>query len=163
MASQVNGKQVLPEFAQDIYGPALYAEVKHFRIQHPQDRDAYLVHTCLEGPENAVYARGTAQSAYVAFPHFWQELVRPEGITVHLTPMSRAAAAVQLFVTAATPLGFHVDSLHDVPDDEVVYSWYAVGVRADQPELEVKQKKRAHRKWRNVLLHARALLRAFTT
>jgi hypothetical protein len=163
MASQVKGKQVLPEFEQAIYGPALYAEVKHFRIQHPEDPDAHLIHTCLEGPENAVYARGVASSNQVTFPSFWAGLVRAEGITVHLTPTSAPAALALPYVALVTPYGFCVETVHALQDGPIAYSWYAVGVRADQPPLDVKQKKRAASKWRTVLSHVRSLLRVLTT
>ena len=34
---------------------------KNFVIQHPDDKDKFLVHACLEGPEDGVYYRGKAE------------------------------------------------------------------------------------------------------
>jgi len=36
----------------------VYAATKTFVIDHPQDKDKYLVHACLEGPEAGIYYRG---------------------------------------------------------------------------------------------------------
>jgi hypothetical protein len=35
---------------------------KSFIIQHPVDQDKYLVHACLEGPEDGVYYRGKSST-----------------------------------------------------------------------------------------------------
>ena len=34
---------------------------KTFVIEHPDDKDKYLVHSCLEGPEAGVYYRGSCE------------------------------------------------------------------------------------------------------
>jgi hypothetical protein len=39
-------------------GPQGYQGSKTFIIDHPTNPDKYLVHACLEGPENGVYYRG---------------------------------------------------------------------------------------------------------
>jgi hypothetical protein len=47
-----------------------------------------LTHICLEGPEAAVYYRGTLKgSNIIELPEYWRGLVDSETITVHLTPI----------------------------------------------------------------------------
>ena len=64
---------------------------KTFVIQHPLDRDKYLVHACLEGPEAGVYYRGTgeipidAQSTTVYLPKYVNAIA--SDYTVHITPI----------------------------------------------------------------------------
>ena len=64
-------------------------EAKTFIIGHPSDDARYLVHATLEGPEGAVFYRGTAQlsggRARVELPRYFEALTRPEGRTLLLT------------------------------------------------------------------------------
>jgi len=59
---------------------------KNFDIPHPTKEGWRLRHTCIEGPENAVFFRGTMRDTqYINLPDYWKELVNPESITVQLT------------------------------------------------------------------------------
>lgn len=62
---------------------------KTFIIDDPVDKDRYIVHATLEGPEGAVYYRGSARlnhgRATVALPHYFEGLTRKEDRTVTLT------------------------------------------------------------------------------
>ena len=64
---------------------------KHFQIEHPIKDNHFLVHSCLEGPENAVYYRGQAclreDAAEIYLPDFFESLTRPDGRSVLLTPI----------------------------------------------------------------------------
>jgi Concanavalin A-like lectin/glucanases superfamily len=75
-----------------------YAYEKWFRIPHPVLPGRDLVHGCLEGPENAVYYRGTARledgRATVHLPDYFEALTRPEGRTVQLTARGREPFAL---------------------------------------------------------------------
>jgi hypothetical protein len=65
------------------------APFKKFNIEHPTKEGYRLVHTCLEGPEIAVYYRGRlVDSNVIELPEYWRGLVDPETITVNLTPHS---------------------------------------------------------------------------
>lgn len=65
------------------------APFKQFNIKHPTKEGYRLVHTCLEGPEIAVYYRGRlVDSNVIELPEYWRGLVDPETITVNLTPHS---------------------------------------------------------------------------
>jgi hypothetical protein len=62
---------------------------KSFIIGHPTDPERYLVHATLEGPEGAVYYRGSARlekgRAEIVLPPYFEALTRREGRTVLLT------------------------------------------------------------------------------
>ncbi|MBM3208593.1 MAG: hypothetical protein FJZ57_08385 [Chlamydiae bacterium] len=59
---------------------------KNFDITHPNKPGWRLRHTCLEGPENAVYFRGRLKdNTIIDLPKYWIGFVDPETITVTLT------------------------------------------------------------------------------
>lgn len=59
---------------------------KNFDIPHPNKPGWRLRHTCLEGPENAVYFRGRLKGTNtIELPEYWKNFVDPESITVSLT------------------------------------------------------------------------------
>ena len=61
---------------------------KGFDIQHPNKRGHRLRHICVEGPEAAVYVRGTLKdSNFIQLPEYWKGLVDPESISITLTPI----------------------------------------------------------------------------
>lgn len=61
--------------------------VKNFDIPHPSKKNMRLRHSCIEGPEAAVYFRGTLKGTTINTPEYWSNLVDPESISVHLTPI----------------------------------------------------------------------------
>ena len=66
----------------------LQATIKNFVINHPTKEGKKLVHTCLEGPENAVYVRGRISNrTEIQLPEYWTKLVDSTTITVSLTPV----------------------------------------------------------------------------
>lgn len=66
----------------------LQATIKNFVIDHPTKEGKKLVHTCLEGPENAVYVRGRVlNQTEIELPEYWTKLVDSTTITVSLTPV----------------------------------------------------------------------------
>lgn len=63
---------------------------KTFIIDHPTDKEKYLVHGCLEGPEAGVYYRGTekitnGESVSVTLPSYVEKLAH--NFTVQVTPI----------------------------------------------------------------------------
>jgi hypothetical protein len=62
---------------------------KTFIVGHPTDPKRYLVHATLEGPEGAVYYRGSARlekgRAEIVLPSYFEAFTRPEDRTVLLT------------------------------------------------------------------------------
>ena len=61
---------------------------KGFDIKHPKKPNRRIRHICVEGPEAAIYIRGTLKgSNVIELPEYWDGLVDIESITVHLTPV----------------------------------------------------------------------------
>jgi len=61
---------------------------KGFDIKHPKKPNRRIRHICVEGPEAAIYVRGTLKgSNTIELPEYWDGLVDIESISVHLTPI----------------------------------------------------------------------------
>ena len=61
---------------------------KNFDISHPTKEGWRLTHSCLEGPEAAVYFRGKLMNRNsIKLPEYWKNLVDPDTITVSITPI----------------------------------------------------------------------------
>jgi len=67
----------------------LEANEKSFNIPHPTQANKRLIYGVLEGPEHAVYCRGTVKGDEIELPEEWAGLVHADTITVQLTPRSR--------------------------------------------------------------------------
>ena len=69
--------------------------LKLFKVPHPEDPERMIQYAFLEGPEAAIYVRGTAElvdgSAYVEFPEHFSAMAVPSSITLTLTPRSTAS------------------------------------------------------------------------
>jgi len=66
----------------------LQASIKNFIIDHPTKPEKKLIHSCLEGPENAVYCRGRVLNRIeIQLPEYWTKLIDETTITVSLTPI----------------------------------------------------------------------------
>jgi hypothetical protein len=63
------------------------AIIKSFLIDHPSQQGKKLQYSCLEGPENGVYVRGSTSENEVILPYYWKNLVDETTITVNLTPV----------------------------------------------------------------------------
>ena len=67
---------------------AIAISKKGFDIPHPTKENHRLRHICLEGPDAEVFYRGRMESTTtINLPDYWRELVDPDSIGVHLTPM----------------------------------------------------------------------------
>lgn len=61
---------------------------KNFDIPHPSKKGWRLTHSCIEGPEAAVYVRGrVTNQTEIILPSYWNNLVDVNTITVNLTPI----------------------------------------------------------------------------
>jgi hypothetical protein len=62
---------------------------KNFDIPHPTKEGWRLTHSCVEGPEAAVYIRGKLiNKNTIKLPEYWKKLVDPNTITVSITPIN---------------------------------------------------------------------------
>jgi hypothetical protein len=78
---------------------------KNFDIPHPTKEGWRLTHTCVEGPEAAVFVRGRVTNRKeIELPTYWKGLVDIQSITVNLTP-----------------IGAHQDVIIKRWDDQKVY------------------------------------------
>jgi hypothetical protein len=73
----------------------LWASDKYFRVPDPEDPTRDIWYGCIEGPELAMYVRGTARlvngRARIELPDHFRKLADEQGMTVQLTPLSPAS------------------------------------------------------------------------
>lgn len=117
-----------------------YAAQKYFLIPHPTNAKMSLVHGTLEGPELAVYYRGTAQlqkgEAVVTLPDYFEALTRKEGRTVQLTPVKGWAP---LYVVDEIAAGKFIVRTAEGGTPDQRFHWEVKAVRADAAPLAVEQ------------------------
>lgn len=90
----------------------LTATAKSFLIDHPTRPGMRLQYGSLEGPENGVYVRGKLVGNIIHLPDYWQKLVNPDTITVHLTPLDKFQ---QLYVESTSITNVVVKSVDGSP------------------------------------------------
>jgi hypothetical protein len=128
-------------FTVSAFGPsltltgALTAVTKNFEIDHPSKPDTHkLRHGVLEGPEHAVYIRGTVLPGEdIHVPDYWKDLVDMGTITVQLTPIGTHGRA---YVEAVLP---ELGEIHIHCDCACFY--FVQATRKDVPELVVEEAK----------------------
>ncbi len=120
-------------------GGVVVADVKNFRVPNPDDAATDIVYACIEGPEAAMYLRGTATLeggvAEISLPRHFTVLADAVGMTVQVSPSS--AESLGLAVTRKTADGFRVEELFK-------------GRGTYEFDWEVKAVRRAHRGYRPV-------------
>ncbi len=79
---------------EDAFGAAgvVWGDYKLFRVPDPEDPTRDIWYACIEGPEVAMYVRGTARlvngRARIELPDHFRKLADEQGMTVQLTPLS---------------------------------------------------------------------------
>jgi hypothetical protein len=120
-----------PTNALDVMGH-LTATSKSFLIDHPTKENKKLQYASLEGPENAIYVRGTHNSSLIELPEYWSELVHEDSLTVALTPLGKHQ---NLYVKSK-------DTNHiSVGGVKGSYDYVVYGERKDIDKLEVEPPK----------------------
>ena len=103
---------------------------KYFRVPDPDDPTRDFYYACIEGPEAAMYARGTGRlvngEAHIEFPDHFQKLAASQGITVILQPRGRKSRG--LGVENTTPDGCTVYELKGGQGD-YEFDWEVKAVR----------------------------------
>lgn len=121
------------------FSGVLTASAKSFQIPYPGDPDKQLNHSCLEGPELAVFYRGEAVtaegSAEITLPDYFEALTRGDGRTVLLTQFfgEDTEAFAQLMASPVVEGKFRVRS--NVPAQR--FYWEVKAVRSDYDPLRV--------------------------
>jgi hypothetical protein len=104
---------------------------KTFVIDHPLDKDKYLVHACLEGPESAVYYRGEGvisegENEYeVVLPPYTKPFY---DFTVQITAIAEKGQKPVFTPYVPTRV---IDSKFTVYGLPGSFSWHVTGKRAD--------------------------------
>lgn len=85
---KLNGNLVAAGEVKSSCGGHVLSAKKNFDIPHPTKEGWRLTHTCVEGPEAAVYVRGRVKNkTEIHLPEYWKGLVDIDTITVNLTPI----------------------------------------------------------------------------
>jgi hypothetical protein len=123
---------------------------KNFRIPHPLAKDKWLTHSCVEGPEAAVFYRGEVlvrDEAEVQLPPYFEALTRPDGRTVQLTQLFEDDGNV--VIGANTPAMLIASRVKDgrfrirCSTRAARVYWEVKAVRADVPMIEVVTEREA--------------------
>ncbi len=110
----------------------LEATEKSFNIAHPTQPGKRLVYGVLEGPEHAVYVRGTINGSVIELPEEWVGLVDADTITVQLTPRD---SHQKLYIKEVKDNKVHIGNSNMV--DKRVYADYLImGTRKDVAKLK---------------------------
>jgi hypothetical protein len=111
----VSDNHATPVYSAGINGRTgdVWGRTKSFIVPHPQNENLMIRYTALEGPEAAMYTRGTINlasgNAYVSLPEHFAVMANPSSITVSLTP--RAAESKGVAAVEVTGQGFRVVEL----------------------------------------------------
>ncbi|MDD5775214.1 MAG: hypothetical protein PHS64_04665, partial [Candidatus Omnitrophica bacterium] len=120
--------------------------VKTFIIDNPLDMSKYLIHTTLEGPENAVFYRGEARLkrgvAEIVLPEYFEALTREESRTVLLTSVFQDVneQCSSLAASKVKDGRFSVKAI-DGNNLQQSFYWEVKAVRRDVPILLVQPDK----------------------
>ena len=106
---------------------------KNFDIPHPTKEGWRLTHSCLEGPEAAVYARGKLiNTNIIKLPEYWEKLVDPNTITISVTPIG---SHQNIFVKEFDSKEVVLESAENIP---VCCFYHIFGERIDTEKLIVE-------------------------
>ncbi len=120
---------------------------KTFVIPHPINESKYLVHATLEGPEGAVYYRGSSRlkngRAEIHLPSYFEALTKLKGRTIQLTNVGGFdRLAVELQNEERIKGGKFV-VISDNPDSTQNFDWEVKATRNDREKLEVEPNRAA--------------------
>lgn len=113
--------------------------VKTFIIDHPDDKDKYLIHTTLEGPENGVYYRGSAKlsdgKAEVELPDYFNSLTQDGSATVILTSKGKKPYLLSYDEFEGNQFKVYGDC------EDCEFDWEVKAKRQDVPDLFIEPNK----------------------
>lgn len=106
---------------------------KNFDIPHPMKEGWRLTHSCVEGPEAAVYVRGKLiNTNIINLPEYWKKLVDPDTITVSVTPIG---SYQNIFAKYSDNMKIILESTENIP----IHCFYHIfGERIDTEKLIVE-------------------------
>jgi len=116
----------------------MQADVKNFAVPNPNDPATDIVYACVEGPEAAMYVRGTGHlvngRATIELPDHFIALAVEEGMTVQLTP--RSFDSLGLATAAQRLSGIEVGELHRGRGN-YAFDWEVKAVRRAHQDYQV--------------------------
>ena len=119
------------------------AQTKNFKIPHPLDPERRtLVHSCLEGPEIAVFYRGKgrldAGEATIRLPEYFEALTAPGSASIMLTPIFHPGQKpCSLAASEVADGAFTVVGITDSNSAQAFF-WEVKATRKDVAPLEVE-------------------------
>jgi hypothetical protein len=116
----------------------VHGDVKSFRVPHPDNPAMDIWYACLEGPEAAMYVRGTGQliegRATIELPEHFRTLAVEDSMTVQLTP--RSFDSKGLAVGRQTLSGIEVGELN-AGRGNYEFHWEVKAVRRAHQDFKV--------------------------
>ena len=116
----------------------VFGSLKAFIVDDPTDSSRKIKYTSLEGPEAAIYVRGTASlvsgRAYIEFPDHFSAMAVSSSITVTLTP--RSARSMGLAAVDVSTQGIQVAELGG-GRNSYAFDYVAHAVRKGHEDYEV--------------------------
>ncbi|NES21949.1 MAG: hypothetical protein F6K41_24240 [Symploca sp. SIO3E6] len=118
---------------------------KTFIVEHPLDEAKYIVHATLEGPEGAVYYRGTSQlcegKATISLPPYFEAFTRKEQRTIILTNIDGFDRIAIKSIDGEKIKDGKFVVVSDNPQSSQQFDWEVKAVRADGPQLQAEPNK----------------------
>ena len=118
---------------------------KTFIVDHPLDNDKYIVHATLEGPEGAVYYRGTSQLCHgqitISLPHYFEAFTRKEHRTIILTNIDGFDRIAVKSIDGEKIKDGKFVVVSENPESSQQFDWEVKAVRADGPKLQAEPNK----------------------
>lgn len=125
--------------------PQPHLLAKQFVIEHPVEASKYLVHACIEGPEAAVYYRGSAKldegEAEVRLPDYFESLTLKEGRTVTLTNIDGFDRIMVKRIKGETISDGRFIVASDNPSSIQEFDWEVKAIRRNVSEFKVEPEK----------------------
>ncbi len=125
----------------------LFADLKPFRVPDPEDPTRDIWYATIEGPEVAMYVRGTARlvngRAWIDLPDHFRKLADEQGMTVQLTPLS--SETLGLCVVRKSLEGIEVAELLGGRGN-YEFDWRVEAIRKEHRDFQV------YRPWNETLL-----------
>ena len=116
----------------------IFADVKNFRMEHPEDKTKEIWYASLEGPEAGAYERGRGKlengEAYIHFSDHYQIVANMNTATLVLTPMS--ANTYGLAIVEINDDGFRVKELMNGTGN-FQFMWEVKAVRKGYEDYKV--------------------------
>ncbi len=116
----------------------VFGSLKSFIVDDPNNSSRKIKYTSLEGPEAAIYVRGTANlvsgRAYIGFPDHFSAMAVQSSITVTLTP--RSARSMGLAAVSVSSQGIEVAELGG-GRNSYTFDYVAHAVRKGYEDYEV--------------------------